>query len=457
MEIIVPMISAAEKICGRQRIVKNAKYRFTRHCIQVPCDEGALLFHTLTGSLLRLSHVEAMKVSDEGDKLFTVDSEYFEELGDELKRLWYLVPENFDENKYADEVHKIAAMFSGNRKGIDSFTILTTTDCNARCFYCYEAGCNRINMDEMTALDVAEHIIKEAAHKEVRITWFGGEPLYNLQAIDIITDYIQKHGVFFHSCMTSNGYYLTPDVVRKAKDLWKLRSVQITIDGTRDVYNHTKAYIDNCKDSFSRVLDNIEAALGAGIKVFIRLNVDQRNVDDILNVVDILGLRFQNEKYCRIHVALLKPFSRKIHEFKEDKKAVDAFFSINDKIKAYGLEREQELRTEFYTNRCMADSDTAELIMPDGRIGKCEHFQDDELIGSIYYPERNEKLIREWKVRERMPECTSCPMYPRCINLKMCAWTKLGCPPAERMIRIQNIERLIVREYQKWSRDRKDG
>ena len=455
MEIIIPMISAAEKICGRQKIVKSTKYRFTRHCIQLPCDDGTLLFHTLTGSLLHLSDTEIKNINDKDNVLVSMQTERIDELVHELKRLWYFVPETFDENKYADDVQRVASMLSGNRNGKDSFTILTTTDGNARCFYCYEAGCNRINMDEKTALDVAEHVVEEAAHKEIRIAWFGGEPLYNIPAIDIIIDYLQKHGISFYSCMTSNGYYLTPELSRKAVDQWKLRSVQITIDGTRDVYNRTKAYIDTCPDPFSRILDNIEAALDVGIKVFIRLNVDQRNVDDVFKVVDILGSRFQNKKNCRIHVALLKPFSRKIHEFEENQKAVHAFFSINDKIKVYGLDREQELKTGFYTNRCMADSDTAELIMPDGRIGKCEHFRDDELIGSIYSPERNERLIREWKVREHMPECTNCSIYPRCINLKMCAWTKLGCSPAEKMIRTQNLERLIIQEYHKWMKRQK--
>ena len=32
----------------------------------------------------------------------------------------------------------------------------------------------------------------------------------------------------------------------------------------------------------------------------------------------------------------------------------------------------------------MADRDTSVMILPDGKLGKCEHFLDSHYIGSIY-------------------------------------------------------------------------
>lgn len=45
-----------------------------------------------------------------------------------------------------------------------------------------------------------------------------------------------------HQLMTSNGYIFNDELVEKAKNEWKLKNIQITLDGTRDVYNKAKNY-----------------------------------------------------------------------------------------------------------------------------------------------------------------------------------------------------------------------
>lgn len=435
---IMKPVSAAEKLCGVQKEAADREYRLTRHCVIVPCEDGDLYYHTLTGELLLADAPEG--ASDR----------------QELLRKWFYVPDDFDECKYSDVVRKIVAMISQKPTVKNSFTIFSTSDCNARCFYCYEMGRNRVNMSEQTAHDVADYIAEACKGTKVRLRWFGGEPLYHIKPIDIITSELAGKGVEFESSMTSNGFYLTKEVAKKAVDHWNLKTVQITIDGTESVYNKTKSYIDPCENPFQRVLDHIEGALDSGIKVFIRLNVDQNNESDMLHAVDILGERFRGRENCKILVALLRSFAGSVHEFDSCDDEARCYLDLINRLDQYGLRRKKPLFRELAGNRCMADGDSSEVILPDGRLGKCEHFSETELIGSIYCPERDTAMIDAWKERcslEDLPECAECPLYPRCINLKKCEWTNHGCPESVRRIRTEQLKDNILDIYHNWKQE----
>ena len=435
MREISKPIGTAEKLCGIQKEKALCEYRKTKHCVTVSCGDGELWYHTLTGELI---------LFEEGDFDKTIRGE--------LIKKWFMVPTDFDENKYSDDIRRLALMLKPRVGKKNDFTVFTTTDCTARCYYCYEKGVKRIPMSDQTAKDVADYIASSCGGESVRLRWFGGEPLYNIRAIDIITSELSKKGIGFRSSMTSNGFYLTEDVAKRAVEDWKLGSVQITIDGTEKVYNRTKAFVDDCVNPFLRVLDNIENALDAGIKVFIRLNVDKSNAADMADAVDVLGKRLGGRKNCGILIALLRSFAGKVNEFDTEEDAVRCYFDLAEKIRSYGLFEDKPLSREFVANRCMADSDLSEVILPDGRLGKCEHFSEKELIGSIYSPEKDEGMIASWRARRTvsdMPECGDCPLYPKCINIQKCEWTKDGCPQSVRMIRIRKLKEQILREYEK--------
>lgn len=55
--------------------------------------------------------------------------------------------------------------------------------------------------------------------------------------------------------MVSNGYLFNPTLICEAVDVWKLRKIQITLDGTESVYEKIKQFGD--KQSFQKVIENI--------------------------------------------------------------------------------------------------------------------------------------------------------------------------------------------------------
>ncbi|MBO4220574.1 MAG: radical SAM protein [Clostridia bacterium] len=436
MHDIVKKGSLAGKLFRSRPFKDGEEYRLTKHCIRTGCDGGELLFHTLTGELVLL---------ERGESFMTARKE--------LAKKGFIVPAGQDDLRLADEFRHTAALIPPPQDRIESFTILTTTDCNARCYYCYEKGRRRVSMSEETALDVAAYVSEVSRGGPVSLSWFGGEPLYNIPAIDLICGELTRRGVTLKSHMTSNGYYLTPEIAVRARDAWKLEHVQITVDGTEDVYRRTKAYTERDGNPLKRVLDNAESAMDTGIRVFLRLNVDASNAEDMKDAVDLLGRRFKGRENCMIQIAFLSSFADRVHEFEFPDDAVRCYFSLLERAASYGLKYDRPFTNDLAANRCIADSSTCEVILPDGRLGKCEHFSESELIGSIYSPERDMNMVSAWKERktaEDMPECENCPLYPRCINLKKCEWTRNGCPAYVRMIRIRTLEEQLLQKYSNW-------
>jgi len=431
MKQILPPDDAALKLCGMPKRKESTLYRMTRHCISVPCADGTLLYQTMTCGLYLLENGETV-----------------EEHADELIAAWLMVPNEYDEQKTVRDMREVGTYFLPKKERKGGFTILTTTDCNARCFYCYEMGCKRQHMTPQVAHDVAAYIAERCGEKPVSLHWFGGEPLYNREAIEIVIGDLKQCGIEYTSSMISNGYYLDAETAKIAKDEWKLKRVQITLDGTREIYNRTKAYIEHDTNAFDRVLDNISFALNEGIQINIRLNMDEKNADDLLRLADILGERFSGREEFSAYAALLQHFRGKINDFESIQKAAEQCIALHEKLETLGICSKRTLQREFIFQRCMADNDASELIMPDGTLGKCEHFNVEDSYGSIYTNERNEAILRAWKEWEYYPECDGCALYPQCFNLKKCEWLQDGCQRASRLVTLHNLERQILTAYQ---------
>ena len=432
MKVILLPGETADRICGKQRVLPDIRYRETKHLLRVPCEEGLLLFHTLTGELLLMEQGEDP-----------------EENRSALIERWFLVPDTFDECSQADTVYRIAAMLNPFPENKTKFTVLTTTDCNARCYYCYERGIPRFSMSPAVAKDVGLYIARECAGAPVSLSWFGGEPLYNREAIDLICAVLREHGVGYSSILTSNGFFLDEATAKKAAAEWNVRSAQIAIDGTEKVYNRTKAFLDVQESPFRRVLDNIEHALDAGIHISIRLNMDRENAEDLYRLIDLLGDRYGRRPNLSAHVIVLKGIAGRIHEFPSPDDALKWKRRLERKLDEWGYLKHGSLPRGLQINRCMADNPACEVILPDGRIQRCEHFDEAEIVGSIYDPKRDERKCREWTETVRFPDCADCALYPMCVPLRRCPWNADGCSASRRADLFAMYSGLIGFSYQK--------
>ena len=431
MRVVLEPVRQVRKVCGQQKYRPDESYRPTQFCIRTECDDGVLWYHTLTGAMLLFAHGEMPQDYER-----------------ELVEYRFLVPDAFDERQYALQIRRVLSMFLPPSDKRTSFTILTTTDCNARCFYCYELNSRRMTMSDKTARDAADYILRVSGGEKVKLSWFGGEPLYNLRAIDIISEKLRESGAEYSSRMTSNGYLFDEEIVKRAADLWHVRHLQITIDGTKERYLKTKAYIYHDDSAYERVMNNIRLLLEHQIRVTVRLNMNRNNADNLMALCGELFDRFGGREGFAVCPVLLKSFVGDVGEFDTDDEAVACYMKLKDKLRQMEMLTRESLLRELPAHRCMADNNTCEVIMPDGSIGKCEHFSEADIIGTIYSSDRDQALIDLWKEQITDAEiCRDCPMFPRCIELKKCAWAKDGCTQTVKRLRILKLTELIRAAY----------
>lgn len=421
-------------------------YRMIKYCLAVPAGDEVLLFHVLTRELLCLTREEYAGM---------LELPY-------LKERWFVVPDELNEKEYVDLVRwSCRKMNRSSNAGIKGYTILTTTDCNARCFYCYEKGYKKVSMTEETAHKVADFIKSNSKDQSIHISWFGGEPLYNSSVIDIICRDLQEYGVNYKASMISNGYLFDEPMVKKAVELWELKQVQITLDGTEKIYNRSKGFIYRDGSAYRTVMSNIERLLKAGIFVNIRMNIDLNNINDIKNLVQELSERFSGFDNLGAYTYLIFEKDRRLSD-RYTEEEIDylygMLYQIEEMLNSFGFSKadKQGLKKSLKVTHCMADSGDSVVITPDGGLSLCEHYVESERIGHISSEKRDEKMIKSWKqYEESMAECEACFYYPECIRLQKCP-TDNECCKQERDTVLRKMERRMLVEYQHWMKKQKD-
>ena len=436
MQIISPASEAVLKILKQFKSGGEA-YRMLHYCVEQPVDDGILLFNLLTRELVLLTTEEYANM----------------ESIPELRDRWFLVPENANEKEYADLVKWVLSNRQKKTKNITGYTIFPTTDCNARCFYCFELGRSRIPMNEETSRKTVRYIKEHCGGEAISISWFGGEPLYNQNAINIICNGLRREGVEFKSTIISNGYLFDEHTVSKAVDIWNLKQVQITLDGTETVYNKTKAFIYKDGSAYQKVLTNIGLLLDAGVSVQIRLNMDLYNADNLLELVQELSDRFSGKKGLRVYAHHIfdgdKPMAG-MHTDEEWEKRDAALQRLQEKITACGLAGKGGISKNLKMNFCMADSGRSVTILPDGNIGLCEHFSETEFAGHLEREGLDSAMVASWREQmPQIPECETCFYYPECIKLKKCASGSV-CFRQLRQDQLRKTKQQMKNEYEKW-------
>ncbi len=406
--------------------------------IRQPTDEGLLLYNTLT---LELLHVPAAFA----DNLEAPEGE----LREALRKKWYLVPGTLDQHRTALELRQTLRDMEPPAGGIKKYTVLTTTACNARCFYCFEQGWEVRTMSPETADKAAEYMLAHSSGVPFVIDWFGGEPLVNLRVIDRICQRLTEGGADFSSTMASNGSLFDPEIIARAADLWRLRHVNITLDGMGEDYERVKNYKTIGKGAFDLVMQNIRGLAAAGVRVTIRMNFDLYNLEQIRALTDYLIAYVAGTPGISAYPAILiedpdDPAAQRSDEARTLlwQEATD----LRAKLEQAGLLRPLRLLKEQETHMCMADSRNMITILPEGQIGLCESYIYDGFIGSLDSPDfdRAEMEAME-ELREEIPACADCPLFPNCIRLKKCP-TQI-CHPQRRKAKVERTRRSMLLEW----------
>ncbi len=220
----------------------------------------------------------------------------FKQLDDEsigylklMKENGLVVEKKIDEIEILDFKEKLATYDSNSL----ILTITPTTNCNMKCIYCYEAN-NKILSSTMTK-EIQDAIV-EFVKKKIKnlsilsVVWYGGEPLLEKEIIYYLSREFIKLSELYHvqysASMITNGVLLDYSTSVFLKEQCRVKYVQITIDGLKEYHDKRRIMKDGSR-SFDVIMDNIDKIKDI-LKVTIRVNVDQNNLNHIENFVYFL-------------------------------------------------------------------------------------------------------------------------------------------------------------------------
>ncbi len=314
-----------------------------------------------------------------------------------------------------DEVDETELFLYNSRKVLEEdkssfYRILTTTACNAKCFYCYEKGVEVQTMDEKTADKVCDFIINQnKENKSLTIEWFGGEPLVNHHIITYICEKLNGQGYTVFSKMISNGYIFDDQLISRAKNVWNLQTVQITLDGLKETYEKVKLF--NEPNAFERVIGTIEKLLTNNIFVNIRLNYDTYNLDELMELIDFLSEKFSKYKNVFVSARKIMYDDRNNDLVSSEKEDI----LILRKLMKCGLQNDIINRLKPRYKICPAYILSNFVIMPNGDLFKCsKEIKNNNLKVGDVYNNTNEYNTARWCAPKMPKKCLDCNMLPLC-------------------------------------------
>lgn len=387
------------------------KYKLSQYNIYKANDDKVIVFNTLSGALVLLND------SEYNDLLCINTSEKDEALIKEWLHLGLVAEESFDETELLNYCRFRDTFTKSNA----IYRILTTTSCNARCFYCYEENYERKTMDTETAKAVSRFIVNNSRNlHSITLNWFGGEPLLNPKVITLITNDVTEglkgSKTKINASLITNASLFSDELIETAKTQWRISNVQITFDGLKEEHEKRKNYI-NFPQSYEKTLDVVGKLLLKEINVSIRLNYDKNNVEDIQKLIPFIRKRFGENTH--LHCYAYPLFNRASNPIDAlIKKDEVAYYDsvITHSLMESGFYNAQRVLKSRRTTGCFAVLPNSFVINANGDLYKCSMNMKDESksVGNVYrHVDLSEQFI-EWCNPILQDKCNDCVALPLC-------------------------------------------
>ena len=407
-------------ILRKQAFAGQTALHWSRFLVPLEHQGGYYLYHNLTKQCFRTD--EALyTAASAGESLNLADPE--RKL---LTECWFLLPEGKDEVALYEGVLRLLRMRTARRR-LSSYTILPTTACNARCFYCVENGTRIVTMSQETTEQTIDFILRtrDPAHK-THLTWFGGEPLVAPQVIDRVCAALTEAGVDFESSMVTNGILIDETTLAKMTGLWRVNRLQITLDGQEEDYNSRKAFLKSYPSAYRVLLENLRRLSDTPIRVALRCNVDEDIVGGLRQMIDDLALTIPRKGHFGLYFEIL--FSQK------EREGHAALFRQCMEARLYAREKGFPYFPRSSPHRlrvsvCMAENPFGStLISPEGLLYNCHLFLPGTETGNVRDGITQVDTLQTYAMPEPVAErCRDCCFLPNCTSFTRCPITKGQC------------------------------
>jgi uncharacterized protein len=347
--------------------------------------------------------------------------------------------------------------FRYSSPGHISLTILTTSKCNLCCPYCYEAVLSEAGFSEVMDVETEAALVPfleaqlQGAVTEFSVTWYGGEPLLNLDTIFRLTpvfiDACSKKGITYRATVVTNATLLDLDILKRLTGDAAVSSFQITLEAGKRRHDTSRISI-NGQPTYEQIIA-AAAFIIEQCNVDIRVNVDASSTfHEIKEVLDSLrDAGVLESGRSSVYLGRLLYFLNKsrIVDNRQIDEANYAALIAHFLPYLYGLpackteEQKLKLLLNFVSKKgpqkqCGAVSPNSMVVDAAGRLYKCweEVGQPSRAVADVRRPDYyNKRNLAFWLGSGywKNPSCKYCPVLPVCKS--GCAYFSLsGYPKA---------------------------
>lgn len=377
-------------------------------------DKTYLIYNTLTGAQVMVDEKTLDIIQGLPDLSNVSGSDIH--LFDEIKGLGIVVDDEIDEGLELEYWFQRIKFDTS----LLNITLLTTYACNLACTYCYEEGVgSKASLDRDMAKGVIEWIknkLDRVRPRELRINFFGGEPLINKRAIKDISRelkaYTGKKDIDLSIWIITNGILLDKELIRDLAPLG-LKRIKVTLDGTREQHD-SKRRFKNGMGSFDIIMDNLKEIAGL-VPISIGGNYDDETKGSIPTLLDLLvesGLK-ENIADIRFKPIFANPGDSSCNPCSFSETDPEDMIWIRDEAASRGFNTSDDIAI----GPCDAIRENSFTIDSLGKIYKCPGFvgREEFVIGDI-----NKDLLShkntQFMTTDLWKECGDCTYVPICAG-----------------------------------------
>lgn len=333
-----------------------------------------------------------------------------------------------------DERHVMLSFIRGLNAGDRSvkFVVVLNLDCNLACRYCFEGlRKGKKYLSDGVAAQFIEFVKTReyAGKKEIRITFYGGEPLLSVDRIAGIAGevrlFAESRGLRFRFSLVTNGVLLTPQVVQRLRPLG-LSNVKVTLDGPKDVHDVYRPFKDG-QGTFDVIIRNIREVSGL-VRVQVGGNYTRSNYRQFPRLLDLLsaeGLGPGRIAAVKFDPVVNEASEFALPDFREGCASMDEPWVAEASVRL----REETLRRGYRTPKimpspCLMERDDSYVMDHDGILYKCPGLIGRQAcaIGDVW------KGVGEYRASHGLDDwkndaCLDCAYLPLCFG--GCKYLKL--------------------------------
>ena len=330
------------------------------------------------------------------------------------------------------ESDEIATVKLGRARGrmkdnVLALTIAPTMDCNMACPYCFENK-NKTVMSRETQDKVVQfakaHLEAYPSIKHLGVSWYGGEPLLQKEAIFYISEKLaalcDERQIVYDSSVITNGALLDAQTAKRLMEC-KVTSAWISVDGNREIHNKRRI-LKNGEDSYGIIMQNVEDCKDI-IPITVRINIDKENAEHVEEFTKHLIEEKGWTGNPGFYVAFVDDYNETCPTDKSVCVPMGQIAEMTDKyMRSMYASNRDYVAGQFFPQRkvtfCGGECTLTYTIDPDGDVYNClvQVGTKEHKTGHVDYPFMITSAYAKWLTTDIHEKCEKCEYLPQCMG-----------------------------------------